>query len=51
MTVFLMPDDQYTYLAASMVKEVARLGAPVDAFVTPSVARSLRLKFKPPHKV
>jgi len=49
-TVFLMPDDQYTYLAASMVKEVARLGAPVDAFVTPPVARALRLKFKPPRK-
>jgi pantetheine-phosphate adenylyltransferase len=44
-TVFLMPDDQYTYLAASMVKEVARLGAPVDAFVTPYVGRRLKLKF------
>ena len=44
-TVFLMPDDQYTYLAASMVKEVARLGAPVEAFVTPHVARALRRKF------
>jgi pantetheine-phosphate adenylyltransferase len=49
-TVFLMPDDQYTYLAASMVKEVARLGAPVDAFVTPNVARSLKLRFKTPRK-
>jgi pantetheine-phosphate adenylyltransferase len=44
-TVFLMPDDQYTYLAASMVKEVARLGAGVDAFVTPAVARALKRKF------
>src|SRR5438105_1398459 len=26
-TVFLMPDEQYTYLASSMVREVARLGA------------------------
>jgi pantetheine-phosphate adenylyltransferase len=32
-TVFLMPDDQYTYLASSMVKEVARLGAGLDNFV------------------
>ncbi len=47
-TVFLMPDDQLTYLAASMVKEVARLGAPVDSFVTPPVARALKLKFKRP---
>ncbi len=44
-TVFLMPDDQYTYLAASMVKEVARLGASVDHFVTPYVARKLKLRF------
>ena len=44
-TVFLMPDDQYTYLAASMVKEVARLGANVDAFVTPHVSSKLRQKF------
>lgn len=44
-TVFLMPDDQYTYLAASMVKEVARLGAPVDAFVTPYVGRRLKRRF------
>ena len=45
-TVFLMPDEQYTYLAASMVKEVARLGAPVDAFVSPPVARRLKRLFK-----
>lgn len=45
-TVFLMPDDQYTYIASSMVKEVARLGAGTDAFVTPYVARQLRERFK-----
>jgi pantetheine-phosphate adenylyltransferase len=45
-TVFLMPDDQYTYLASSMVKEVARLGAGTEAFVTPMVARRLRERFK-----
>jgi pantetheine-phosphate adenylyltransferase len=44
-TVFLMPDDQLTYLSSSMVKEVARLGASVEAFVTPSVSRRLVLKF------
>ena len=44
-TVFLMPDDQYTYLASSMVREIARLGAGADAFVTPFVARRLKLKF------
>jgi pantetheine-phosphate adenylyltransferase len=44
-TIFLMPDDQYTYLASSTVREVARLGAPVSAFVPPNVARRLRRKF------
>jgi pantetheine-phosphate adenylyltransferase len=44
-TVFLMPDDQLTYIASSMVREVARLGAGVDQFVTPFVARKLKLKF------
>ena len=45
-TVFLMPDEQYTYLASSMVKEVARMGSPLRNFVSPFVARKLRLKFK-----
>jgi pantetheine-phosphate adenylyltransferase len=44
-TVFLMPDDQHTYLASSMVREIARLGAGTDPFVTPYVARRLKLKF------
>jgi len=44
-TVFLMPDEQYTYFASSLVKEVCQRGAAVDAFVTPPVARMLRRKF------
>lgn len=44
-TVFLMPDDQYTYLASSMVREIARLGAGTEQFVPPFVARKLKLKF------
>lgn len=44
-TVFLMPDDQYTYLASSMVREIARLGAGAEQFVPPFVARKLKLKF------
>ena len=45
-TVFLMPDDQYTYLASSMVREIARLGAGAEAFVTPFVARRLKMRFR-----
>ena len=44
-TVFLMPDEQYTYLSSSVVKEVCQRGASVDAFVPPGVARMLRRKF------
>lgn len=44
-TVFLMPDDELTYIASSMVREIARLGAAADQFVTPFVARRLKLKF------
>ncbi len=47
-TVFLMPDDQYTYLSASMVREVARLGAGTEQFVPAFVARRLKLKFGNP---
>ena len=47
-TVFLMPDDQYTYLASSMVREIARLGAGTEQFVPPFVARRLKLKFGSP---
>jgi pantetheine-phosphate adenylyltransferase len=44
-TVFLMPDEQYTYLSSSVVKEVCQRGGAVDSFVPPRVARLLRQKF------
>ena len=44
-TVFLMPDEQYTYLSSSVVKEVCARGASVEAFVPPAVARMLRRRF------
>ncbi|MCX5789115.1 MAG: pantetheine-phosphate adenylyltransferase [Elusimicrobia bacterium] len=45
-TIFLMPDEQYTYLSSSMVKEVGRMGSALDGMVSPFVAKKLRLKFK-----
>jgi len=45
-TVFLMPDDQYTYLSSSTVREVAMMGGTLDPFVTPPVLKHLRRKFK-----
>jgi pantetheine-phosphate adenylyltransferase len=39
--LFMAPDATYSFLSASMVREVARLGGDVEAFVAPPVARRL----------
>ena len=44
-TIFLTPREEYTYLSSRIVKEIARLGGNVEAFVPASVARALRGKF------
>jgi pantetheine-phosphate adenylyltransferase len=41
-TVFLVPDERYTYLNSSIVREVARLGGDISDFVPPIVARRLK---------
>jgi pantetheine-phosphate adenylyltransferase len=41
-TVFLMPSETYTYLNASLVKEIARYGGAIDGLVPPNVAPILR---------
>ena len=46
-TIFLMPKEEYTYLSSRIVKEIARLGGDVSAFVPPLVAEALAKKFKP----
>lgn len=43
-TVFLTPAEQYTFISASMVREVARFGGDVSKFVSPSVAEKLAAK-------
>ena len=43
--IFLMPAEKYTYLSSRIVKEIARLGGDVGAFVPVSVATALREKF------
>jgi len=43
-TVFLTPAEQYTFISASMVREVARFGGDVSKFVSPSVAAKLVAK-------
>lgn len=46
-TVFLMPNEKYTYLNSSIVKEVARFGGDVSSFVPPFVVSKLKEKFDP----
>ena len=43
-TVFLTPAEQYTFISASMVREIARFGGDVSKFVSPSVAAKLVAK-------
>lgn len=43
-TIFMMPKDTYTFLSSRMVKEIARLGGDVSAFVPPSVKEALKRK-------
>jgi pantetheine-phosphate adenylyltransferase len=43
-TVFLTPAEQYTFISASMVREIARFGGDVGKFVSPSVAIRLNEK-------
>jgi pantetheine-phosphate adenylyltransferase len=44
-TMFLMPKEEYTYLSSRIVKEIARLGGSVDAFVPTFIAEALHRKF------
>jgi pantetheine-phosphate adenylyltransferase len=43
-TVFLTPAEKYTFISASMVREIARFGGDVSKFVSPSVAAKLKMK-------
>ena len=45
-TVFLMPDERYTYLSSSIIKEVARLGAQIKSFLPPPACRMLYSRLK-----
>lgn len=44
--VCLMTSQEYAFLSASTVKEIAMLGGCVDGMVPPHVAEALRLKFE-----
>lgn len=44
--VFMMTDDAFFYISASMVREVAKLGGDVASFVPPTVLEHLKRRFK-----
>ena len=41
-TVFLMADPRHQAIASRLVKEIAKLGGNISAFVTPSIERRLK---------
>jgi len=41
-TVFLTPAEQYSFISSSLVREIARLGGDIAAFVPPNVAAALK---------
>ena len=50
-TIFMMPKDTYTFLSSRIVKEIARFGGDVSAFVPPQVGVALRDKLAPGSKI
>ncbi|THF63791.1 pantetheine-phosphate adenylyltransferase [Pseudothauera nasutitermitis] len=46
-TVFLTPSEEYMFISATMVREIARLGGDVSKFVQPAVDARLRRKLNP----
>jgi len=45
-TIFVMPNEQYSYTSSSLVKQIAKLGGDVRKFVPANVATALKKKFK-----
>jgi len=45
-TLFLTPAEQYTFISASIVREIARFDGDVSKFVSPLVAAELKKKYQ-----
>ncbi|MHB1950896.1 MAG: pantetheine-phosphate adenylyltransferase [Acidiferrobacteraceae bacterium] len=45
-TVFLTPSEKDTYISASLVREIAKLGGDVGAFVHPAVKAAIEAKLR-----
>jgi pantetheine-phosphate adenylyltransferase len=44
-TIFVMPNEQFSYTSSSLVKQVAKFGGDVTHFVPPNVADALRTAY------
>ncbi len=44
-TIFVMPNEQFSYTSSSLVKQIAKLGGDMAHFVPPNVASELKKKF------
>ena len=45
-TVFMMPSEEYSFLTATIVKEIASLGGNIKHLVPPPVEKALKAKFR-----
>ena len=45
-TIFLTPAEQYSFISAHLIREVARLGGDVSQFVPPVIVKALKEKMK-----
>jgi pantetheine-phosphate adenylyltransferase len=45
-TLFLTPDEKYSFISSSLVREIARLGGDVSGFVHPAVQAALKKKWQ-----
>ncbi|MDP8234332.1 MAG: pantetheine-phosphate adenylyltransferase [Candidatus Saelkia tenebricola] len=49
-TIFMMPNEKYSYISSRLIKEVSLLGADISHFIPPYVEKVLKLKFKEKRK-
>jgi pantetheine-phosphate adenylyltransferase len=49
-TVFLMPNEKYTYLNSTIVRQLASFGADISSFVPPCVEEKLKDKYRVSYK-
>ena len=47
-TIFVMPNEEFSYTSSTLVKQVAKYGGDVSHFVPPNVAAALRETFAQP---